>query len=131
MTVIDFNDFKKSLHEPVYTSKPSSKVNLYKKNLAEKIKYFNDSISLFLDNPIIEQCNFSVQGCAIRFTQINSPLNITLVLHDYSPDEEDLEFVTWEFYVRNFENDEYLDSKFFTTSKFAIKYFILKIKYFL
>jgi len=52
-----------------------------------------------------------------------------LILQDYSPDEFDSMYVTWEFYIHNLKHDEYIDSRFFSRTDSAINYFLSKIKY--
>jgi len=129
MTVVNFKDYKKSLNKPKYSSEPEPGKNLYKKNLLEKIDYFNSQMESYMDNPIIEKCDFSIEGCAIKFSSSDSNTEVTLILQDYSPDEFDSLYVTWEFYMHNIRHDEYLDSRFFSRTDTAIKYFLSKIKY--
>lgn len=129
MTVVNFKDYKKSLNKPKYSSEPEPGKNLYKKNLLEKIDYFNSQMESYMDNPIIEKCDFSIEGCAIKFSSSDSNTEVTLILQDYSPDEFDSLYVTWEFYIHNIRHDEYLDSRFFSRTDTAIKYFLSKIKY--
>ena len=129
MTVVNFKDYKKSLNKPKYSSEPEPGKNLYKKNLLQKIDYFNSQMESYMDNPIIEKCDFSVEGCAIKFSSSDSNTEVTLILQDYSPDEFDSLYVTWEFYIHNIRHDEYLDSRFFSRTDTAIKYFLSKIKY--
>ena len=129
MTVVNFKDYKNSLKQPKYTSEPKTGKNLYKKNLIEKIDYFNSQMKNYLDNPIIEKCDFSIEGCVIKFNSNNTDTEVSLILQDYSPDEFDSLYVTWEFYIHNIKHDEYLDSRFFSRSDTAIKYFLSKIKY--
>ncbi len=129
MTVVNFKDYKKSLNKPKYSSEPEPGKNLYKKNLLEKIDYFNSQMESYMDNPIIEKCDFSIEGCAIKFSSSDSNTEVTLILQDYSPDEFDSLYVTWEFYIHNIRHDEYLDSRFFSRTDTAIKYFLSKVKY--
>jgi len=129
MTVVNFKDYKKSLNKPKYSSEPEPGKNLYKKNLLEKIDYFNSQMESYMDNPIIEKCDFSIEGCAIKFSSSDSNTEVTLILQDYSPDEFDSLYVTWEFYMHNIRHDEYLDSRFFSRTDTAIKYFLSKVKY--
>ena len=129
MTVVNFKDYKKSLNKPKYSSEPEPGKNLYKKNLLEKIDYFNSQMESYMDNPIIEKCAFSIEGCAIKFSSSDSNTEVTLILQDYSPDEFDSLYVTWEFYMHNIVHDEYLDSRFFSRTDTAIKYFLSKVKY--
>ena len=131
MSIIDFKNYKESLNKPKYTTEPKPDRNLYKKNLADKINYFDSQMSLYINNPVIEKCDFSTEGCAIMFITLDNKTEVLLILQDYSPDELDEHCVTWEFYIRNVENDEYLDSRFFSTTDMAIKYFLSKIKYML
>ena len=81
MTVVNFKDYKKSLNKPKYSSEPEPGKNLYKKNLLEKIDYFNSQMESYMDNPIIEKCDFSIEGCAIKFSSSDSKyrgnINIT------------------------------------------------------
>ena len=129
MTVVNFKDYKKSLNKPKYSSEPESGKNLYKKNLLEKIDYFNSQMESYMDNPIIEKCDFSIEGCTIKFNSSDLNTDVILILQDYSPDEFDSLYVTWEFYIHNIKHDEYLDSRFFSRTDTAIKYFLSKIKY--
>lgn len=129
MSVINFKDYKKSLNKPKYTSAPKTGKNMYVKNLEDRITYFENKIGLYANNPIIEKCEFSVEGCAIKFCVIEKNLEILLILQDYSPEESDNYIVTWEFYIHNIVQDEYIDSKFFSSSDMAINYFLSKIKY--
>ena len=127
MNIVNFTDYKAQIKKPKYTKEPILGKNLYKKNLNEKIRYFNESMEIYINNPIIEKCNFSIKSCAVKFN--SSGLNFILVLQDYSPDEVSSNFVTWEFFVFDVENDKYIESTFFSSTDIAIKYFISKIKY--
>ena len=129
MTIINFKDYKNSLNKPKYTTEPKSGKNLYKKNLIEKTTYFNTQMAKYMDNPIIEKCDFSLEGFAIRFDSSDKNTEVSLILQDYSPDEFDSMYVTWEFYIHNLQQDEYIDSRFFSRTDSAINYFLSKIKY--
>ena len=129
MSVIDFKNYKASQNKPKYTSEPKVGSNLYKKNLDAKIKYFNTQMQIYENNPIIENCVFSKEGCAIKFSASDNKTEVLLILQDYSPEEFDTHYVTWEFYIHNIEHDEYLDSRFFSTTDMAVKFFLSKIKY--
>lgn len=129
MTIVNFKDYKNSLNKPKYTTEPKSGKNLYKKNLIEKTTYFNSQMAKYMDNPIIEKCDFSLEGFAIRFNSSDKNTEVSLILQDYSPDEFDSMYVTWEFYIHNLQHDEYIDSRFFSRTDSAINYFLSKIKY--
>ena len=131
MSVTDLKEYKNKQKQPKYTSEPKKGQNMYKKNLVQKIEYFNKSVKPFLNNTYIEHCDFSIEGCAIKFLSKNNKTVFALILQDYLPDEYDAQFATWEFYMHNFEKDEYLDSRFFSSSEMAKKYFISKVKYLL
>ena len=66
---------------------------------------------------------------ALFDSKVKKNLEILLILQDYSPEESDNYIVTWEFYIHNIVQDEYIDSKFFSSSDMAINYFLSKIKY--
>ena len=87
--------------------------------------------TLQVDTNIIEKCKFSAEGCSIKFISIEENIDVFLILQDFSPDEFDNTFITWEFFIYNIKDDEYLDSRFFTTTDMAVKYFLSKIKYML
>jgi len=129
MSVTDLNEYKNKQKQPKYTSEPKQGQNMYKKNLVQKIEYFNKSVKPFKNNTYIELCDFSIEGCAIKFLSKINKTVVVLILQDYSPEEYDSQFATWEFYIQNTEKDEYLDSRFFSSSSMAIKYFISKVKY--
>mgnify|MGYP006102897129 CR=1 FL=1 len=131
MSIVNLKDFKALKNKPEYTTEPKSGRNLYSKNLADKLEFFNNKISTYLCNPIIEKCEFSSEGCAIKFISVKENTDVLLILQDFSPDEFDNSYVTWEFFVHNIKDDEYLDSRFFSTTDMAIKYFLSKIKYML
>tara|TARA_B110000008_G_scaffold204163_1_gene202772 strand:+ start:256 stop:651 length:396 start_codon:yes stop_codon:yes gene_type:complete len=129
MSIVNLKDFKASLNKPKYTTEPKQGRNLYSKNLRDKIEFFNKKIGPYLSNPIIENCEFSAEGCAIKFISIKENTDVLLILQDFSPDEFDNSFVTWEFFIHNIKDDEYLDSRFFTATDMAVNYFLSKIKY--
>ena len=129
MTIVNFKDYKNSLNKPKYTTEPKRGKNLYKKNLIEKTTYFNAQMGKYMDNPIIEKCDFSLEGFVIRFISSDKNTEVSLILQDYSPDEFDSMYVTWEFYIHNSQHDEYIDSRFFSRTDSAINYFLSKIKY--
>ena len=129
MNVVNFKEYKESLKKTEYTTSPKVGLNLYKKNLDEKIAFFNERIRPYLLNPIMEKCSFSREGCAIKFSTIDKVTDVILILQDYSPEEFDTHYCTWEFYIHNSTHDEYLDSRFFSGTNMAIKYFLSKIKY--
>ena len=129
MTIVNFKDYKNSLNKPKYTTEPKSGKNLYKKNLIEKTTYFNAQMAKYMNNPIIEKCDFSLEGFVIRFNSSDKNTEVSLILQDYSPDEFDSMYVTWEFYIHNLQQDEYIDSRFFSRTDSAINYFLSKIKY--
>ena len=129
MNVVDLKEYKKSLNKIEYTTSPKPGLNQYKKNLDEKISYFNKSVKPFLADPIMEKCVFSTEGCAIKFSTLDNVTDVVLILQDYSPEEFDTHYCTWEFYIHNTSHDEYLDSRFFSRTDMAIKYFLSKIKY--
>ena len=129
MSVIDFQEYKAQLREPNYTTKPKIGKNLYKKNLIEKRVFFDENLKEYINNPYIEKCKFSLSDCIVKFSSKNLSTEFSLILQDYSPEEFDSHFATWEFCIYNTQNDEYIDSRFFTSSEMAIKYFISKIKY--
>ena len=131
MGIVNLKDFKASLNKPKYTIEPKPGRNLYSKNLIDKLEFFNNQISVYLSDPIIEKCEFSSEGCAIKFILIEENIDVLLILQDFSPDEFDNTFVTWEFFIHNIKDDQYLDSRFFSTTDMAIKYFLSKIKYML
>jgi len=72
---------------------------------------------------------FAKSSRSFGFQSKNLSTEFSLILQDYSPEEFDSHFATWEFCIYNTQNDEYIDSRFFTSSEMAIKYFISKIKY--
>ena len=129
MSIVNLKDFRALSSKPKYTTEPIPGRNLYSKNLIDKLEFFNNKISDYLRNPIIERCEFSSEGCAIKFISIKENIDVLLILQDFSPDEFCNSFVTWEFFIHNIKDDEYLDSRFFTTTDMAVKYFLSKIKY--
>ncbi len=129
MSVINFQEYKSQLSKPNYTSKPKMGKNLYKKNLIEKRAFFNENLKEYINNPYIEKCMFSLTECLIKFSTKDLSTEFSLILQDYSPEEFDLNFATWEFCIYDTQNDEYIDSRFFTSSEMAIKFFLSKIKY--
>jgi len=129
MNVVNFKEYKESLKKIEYTSPPKAGLNLYKKNLEEKIVFFNERIESYLEDPIMEKCVFSKDGCAVKFSTFDKVTDVILILQDYSPEEFDTHYCTWEFYIHNRTHDEYLDSRFFSGTDMAIKYFLSKIKY--
>lgn len=131
MSVTDLLKYKNKKKSPKYTSLPKRNQNLYKLNIALKIEYFKKSLQPFINNEYIEQCDLTDEGCSIKYQSNINKTVFALILQDYSPDEYDAQFATWEFYMHNFEKDEYLDSRFFSSSEMAIRYFISKVKYLL
>ena len=129
MSVINFQEYKSRLKKPTYTTEPIPGRNIYKKNLIAKRKFFDDNIKIYINNPHIEKCIFSINECIVKFNSKDLKTDFLLILQDYSPEEFDSNFATWEFCIYNIENDEFIDSRFFTSSDMAIKYFISKIKY--
>ena len=101
MSIVNIKDFKASLNKPKYTTEPKPGRNLYSKNLIDKLEFFNNQITVYLSDPIIEKCEFSSQGCAIKFISIKENIEVLLILQDFSPDEFDNTFVTWEFFIHN------------------------------
>jgi len=129
MSVINFQEYKARLEKPNYTSEPKPGRNLYKKNLIEKRIFFDKNMGDYINNPYIEKCKFSLNECIVKFSSRDLQTDFLLILQDYSPEEFDSNFATWEFCIYNTSNEEYIDSRFFTSSEMAIKYFISKIKY--
>ena len=70
MGIVNLKDFKASLNKPKYTTEPKLGRNLYSKNLIDKLEFFNYQMSIYLSDPIIEKCEFSTEGCAIKFISI-------------------------------------------------------------
>ena len=91
--------------------------------------FFDKNMRDYINNPYIEKCKFSLNECIVKFSSRDLQTDFLLILQDYSPEEFDSNFATWEFCIYNISNEEYIDSRFFTSSEMAIKYFISKIKY--
>ena len=64
--------------------------------------------------------------CAIKYGPKSSQKQSTLILQEYVKDSESV--ITWEFLLFDRINEEYIDSKFFSSSDDAIAYFIDKTK---
>ena len=75
MSIVNLKDFKASLNKPKYTTEPKPGRNLYRKNLVDKLEFFNNQISVYLSDPIIEKCEFSAEGCAIKFISIEENID--------------------------------------------------------
>ena len=129
MAKIYRKEFKQKLDEKNkidWTNEPKHE-NRYKTNLASKRKYFKKVLDQFLDNEIIKKCDRSFDICAIKFGPKKSNLESTLVLQEYSDDQEE-QLITWEYLLYNRKSETYDDSKFFSSSDKAISYFIDKTR---
>ena len=129
MGIINFKDYKNKRNKVFYTSEPKISENLYKKNLINKVTYFENQLVFYSSDSIIEKCDISLESCALKFFLKNLNINFLLILQDYSPDESTEGYQTWEFYIHNEITDEYVDSRFISSTREAFKYFISKIKY--
>tara|TARA_Y100001935_G_scaffold140273_1_gene115925 strand:- start:2224 stop:2718 length:495 start_codon:yes stop_codon:yes gene_type:complete len=129
MAKIYHKEFKQKLDEKNkidWTNEPKHE-NKYKSNLASKRKYFKKVLDHLLDNEIIKKCDRSFDICAIKFGPKKSILESTLVLQEYSDDQEE-KLITWEYLLYNRNSETYDDSKFFSSSDKAISYFIDKTR---
>ncbi|MBS83088.1 MAG: hypothetical protein CMD65_03020 [Gammaproteobacteria bacterium] len=127
MVKIFFDELKKKRNKLLYTNEPKHK-NLYLKNLRAKRKYFKSQYEKYLNNIFIQKCDYSVSACAIKYVSKKNNLVLTLILQDYTTEEGSEIYTTWEFFLYNKFNDEYNDSKFFTSTSTAFMYFIDLIK---
>ena len=76
---------------------------------------------------MIKKCDRSYDICALKFGPKNSIFESTLILQEFS-DDEDETLSTWEYLLYNRKSETYDDSKFFSNSEKALPYFIDKIK---
>ena len=102
-------------------------MNKFKANLKEKRNYFKNTLSSYLDHEIIKKCDRSYDICALKFGPKQSLLESTLVLQEFSDDDEE-NIITWEYLLYNRESDAYDDSKFFSDTESALIYFIDKTR---
>ena len=129
MAKIYHKEFKQKLDEKNkidWTNEPRHE-NKYKTNLEAKRKYFKNTLYQFLDNNMIKKCDRSYDICALKFGPKNSIFEATLILQEFS-DDEDETLTTWEYLLYNRKSETYDDSKFFAGSYKALSYFIDKIK---
>ena len=129
MAKIYHKEFKKKLDEKNkidWTNEPKHE-NKFKTNLISKRRYFKEVLHQFLDNEIIKKCDRSYDICAIKFGPKRSIFESTLVLQEYS-DDEDEKLITWEYLLYNRHSENYDDSKFFSNSDKALSYFIDKTR---
>ncbi len=129
MAKIYHKEFKQKLDEKNkidWTNEPRHE-NKYKTNLEAKRKYFKNILHQFLDDNMIKRCDRSYDICALKFGPKNFILEVTLILQEFS-DDEDETLTTWEYLLYNKKSETYDDSKFFSDSHKALLYFIDKIK---
>ena len=129
MAKIYHKEFKQKLDEKNkidWTNEPKHE-NKYKTNLISKRKYFKGVLYKFLDNETIKKCDRSYDICAIKFGPKQSTLESTLVLQEFSNDEDE-ELITWEYLLYNRNSETYDDSRFFSNSDKALSYFIDKTR---
>ena len=129
MAKIYHKEFKQKLDEKNkidWTNEPRHE-NKYKTNLEAKRKYFKNILHQFLDDDMVKKCDRSHDICALKFGPKNSNFEATLVLQEFS-DDEDETLTTWEYLLYNRKSEIYDDSKFFSDSHKALPYFIDKIK---
>ena len=127
MAKIYHKEFKKKLdkkNEILWSNEPKHE-NKYKTNQKEKRLYFRQVLSNFLDNTVIKKCDRSYDICAIKYGPKVNTFESTLVLQEYSNDEEDT-VITWEFLLYDRSKEIYDDSRFFSQSDEAFVYFIDK-----
>ena len=128
MAKIYHKEFKRKLDEKnkiLWTNEPKHE-NKFKTNLKEKRMYFKDILSNYLDHEVIKKCARSYDICALKFGPKKSLHESTLVLQEFSNDDEHI--ITWEYLLYNRNLDAYDDSKFFSDTESALIYFIDKTR---
>ena len=127
MAKIYRKEFKKKLDEKnkiLWSNEPKHE-NKFKTNLKDKRLYFKKILNSYLDNDVIKKCDRSYDICAIKYGPKVNTFESTLVLQEYSNDEEDT-VITWEFLLYDRSKEIYDDSRFFSQSDEAFVYFIDK-----
>ena len=126
MAKIYLNEFKKKLDDKnriEWTNEPKH-TNKFKENLREKRTYFRETLDNYIDNDVIKRCDRSYDMCAIKFGPKSFSMQSTLILQEYSKDNEII--ITWEYLLFDRKKEEYIESKFFSDSEEAFIYFIDK-----
>ncbi len=127
MAKIYRKEFKKKLDEKnkiLWSNEPKHE-NKFKTNLKDKRLYFKKILNSYLNNDVIKKCDRSYDICAIKYGPKVNTFESTLVLQEYSNDEEDT-VITWEFLLYDRSKEIYDDSRFFSQSDEAFVYFIDK-----